>query len=438
MGKKGLVLFLLVVGIGLFAFSQNEITYVYADSVTYRMYSEKDWDDLIKLGKRYLKHNESFYYLDLRMGYAYLMKRKYFRAVKFFEDAYKVNPDNEFLRVNLYFSYLGAGLVYSAYNLAKKIPNAEKQKYGINDSFVKDVSFEYSSFPNNDIDRLSNADYIEENNPLAFGYLDKTYRNKKIGFTFQLSDNLFWGQNIELLTSDRYFFRQTFFNKEIIPLTTKQNRVFGKFIFNKKRNSFITLSYNLVWGNSDMVDTFDILPNREIQLYVVNYKQYSFGVSYTKQIGFFRIKPAINLFKSYDGGYLYAGSEFTLLPLGNTDLYLTGSIYYSLRNRPNNPFITKSEAGFRLWKFNFFGTYYYGSIHNFVENDGEFIFNFEDTMNSAFGGGVSFSTKKLTLYFVFLPSSFTFEYYNKTPANTKIYKGTYTKNLIKGGLIWKF
>ena len=55
----------------------QEMTYQYADSVTYGLYLRGSWDSLIVAGREAFKNEIDFKYLRERLGYAYFQKGDY-------------------------------------------------------------------------------------------------------------------------------------------------------------------------------------------------------------------------------------------------------------------------------------------------------------------------------------------------------------------------
>ena len=108
---------LLVLNIAVFSLfiqSQETISYPIVNIETYNLYLKSDWSALIKTGKRALKNNIDFYYLQVRMGIAYYELKKYRKAIPYFENARKQNSDDELIKEYLYYSYLFSGRVDDA------------------------------------------------------------------------------------------------------------------------------------------------------------------------------------------------------------------------------------------------------------------------------------------------------------------------------------
>ncbi len=441
MAKGKIILFILIF-VSLFADAQ-EVNFLMIDSLTYKQYLNEDWKELIKTGKEAKRADIEYYYLDLRLGYAYFQRKKYFKSAKYFEKAYKENPDYEFTQEFLYYSYLDAGLEKQSNTILRTMSDSLKADEKISDKIIKGVSFEFSYFPNLDYNTLYDFDYLQDDNLLAYLYLEKSFLNYNFGVNFQLSKRLSFDQNFEFLSSEKYFIKQTLSNTDYsVNLSTWQMRDNGVFSYDFGKRWLLNLNYNIIVGSSQYVDSADVIsfdyPDL-VRVKTVKFKQFSVGVSLEKQWWLFKFKPSIDLFKTYDKNYIYPGLNFTFYPLGNTDLYFNSAYYYSLPTTDFFPAILSEEVGFRLWRFNFFGVYYYGEIQNFVENDGHFIYNFNEVLKSSYGGGISYQTNNKTFYITALPSKFDYQYYNLNSSFEEVsYFNSFNKILFKGGLKWKF
>lgn len=111
--------------------AQTTMTVPSVDKETYELYLAKDWNKLIKTGKKALKNGVDFYYLNYRMGIAYYEKQNYIQAVKYFKKTHKTNSDDDTLNEYLYYSYLFAGRYDQARNLGYYFTDKMKTRLGI-------------------------------------------------------------------------------------------------------------------------------------------------------------------------------------------------------------------------------------------------------------------------------------------------------------------
>jgi|WetSurMetagenome_2_1015567.scaffolds.fasta_scaffold00337_12 hypothetical protein len=104
---KWLVIGLLFIDIALTA--QIASDYQSVDSLTYRYYNSRDWNNLIKLGSAAIDSGIDYKYLRQRLGFAFFSKGDFIRAGKHFEKALSFDSFDTFTLIYLYYSYLNAG-----------------------------------------------------------------------------------------------------------------------------------------------------------------------------------------------------------------------------------------------------------------------------------------------------------------------------------------
>lgn len=442
MGKKILIAIISLV-FSLNAISQ-QLNYFYVDSATYAMYLNGDWKDLIKLGKKSNRNDIDFYYLDLRMGHAYFERGNYFKATKYFEKAYKINPDYQFTQMYLYYSYLYSGLEKQSLTLYDKYYNSLKNDIKISKQKLKGFDVELGISPNFEYNSLQSFNYLRDFNHIAYTYLERNTSNFKLGLDYQLSSKLFLYQNIELTKDSYNIIKQTdiFSGAGLnVGLSTFQFRLNGIFSYNLGRKYLLNFNYNLVAGSiRDISEDYltSTTASRWIYSYSFGYYQFSTGLSLFKRIGMFDFKPHVDFFHTYYEDYLYSGVDVTFYPLNNTDLYIKGSVNYSLLDDLNKP-LYSSEVGLRLGKIRFYGIYYNGDIFNFIEEDGLYTYNSSEKITNLFGGGLSFPGKaNNTFYFTVLPTQMEYKFYNYTSTGEKTeYFNSFTKVILKTGIKWK-
>ncbi len=443
MAKK-ITLIIALITSSLLAMSQ-QLNYFMIDSLTYKLYLQKDWKNLIKIGKEAERDGIDFYYLKLRMGVAYLELNRTFKATKYFEEAYKINPDYKFTQEYLYYSYLAAGLERQSLSLFAKHSDNLESDIKISDRAVKEMDVELSYFPTLAFDYLTKNDFLRDNNRIAYAELSRSLSIMKIGLDFQFSKKLFLYQNFEFTQNAFTLVKQSDMPENIgfnIDLNTYQLRSNSIFTLNLGHKFLLNANFNLISGSIQTIDT-NLLYSRNPEPFIFKfsykYFQFSSGVSLTKRLWLFDIKPHFDYFHTFMQDYFYSGMDLTFYPLGNIDLYLKTSVNYSLPSVSSYPNIITSEIGFRLRKIRFTGDYYYGNINNFVENDGYFVYNTPETITKLFGGGISFPLKNNKTFYLFvLPSELEYSFYNITPSDEKItYSGTFNRLIFKTGIIWK-
>jgi tetratricopeptide (TPR) repeat protein len=116
--------------------AQEKVPFATYDSVTYALYLQSDWKNLIKTSRDALKENHDYYYLRMRRGIALYEQQKYMAALKNFKKAQDFNFPDPISSEYIYYSYLFSGqrpeaLLYWKNNakfLSPKIADPKKKK----------------------------------------------------------------------------------------------------------------------------------------------------------------------------------------------------------------------------------------------------------------------------------------------------------------------
>ncbi|MBN2891457.1 MAG: hypothetical protein JXL97_06305 [Bacteroidales bacterium] len=446
MAKKGIIIIILF--FGFFTSKSQTLNYLSVDKQTYEKYLAQDWKGVIELGKESKKAGIDFYYLNVRMGVAYFEQGKYLLSILLLEKAIETNPDDEFVKLYLYYDYLYSGLENQSLTVYSSMKPKTKNEIKITSKKLKDLELSISTSPNSSLLTLENTNYLENDAIIAYSYIEKNTTNAQIGLNYQLKNNIFLFHDFSLLKSSYSFVKQsTIQDNLLLDMSLTQLKYYGKFSIDLRKNFIFSANYNLVAGYIQdiseqlLYDGTTVNFGRWASSGVVNvpFSQLSMGISVSKQFKILNIKPHIDLLKTYENLNIYSGLDLIISPLANSDLYFKISSSYNFLSEEDLPLVASGEAGFRLWKVYLYGFYYYGNIHNFVENDGYFLYNSSETQNNLFGGGITFPTKNKSFYISVNQSNYDYTYTNVFSDQTEIQNTkSFTKLFFKGGIKWKF
>jgi hypothetical protein len=98
--------------------AQDTLTSAGAESQSFSLYNQKNWDELIRFGNEALRKGFDYYYLRYRLGVAYFSEKKYRLAATHFEKANSFNSTDEAMEY-LYYCYLYSGQYERARWLSK-------------------------------------------------------------------------------------------------------------------------------------------------------------------------------------------------------------------------------------------------------------------------------------------------------------------------------
>lgn len=84
-----------------FVFAQID-NYKMVDSVSYALYSNKKWNELVVFGEEAKKNGFDYHYLNLRIGIGYYYLNEFYRAEKYLSKAYNQNEGSDIAASYLY------------------------------------------------------------------------------------------------------------------------------------------------------------------------------------------------------------------------------------------------------------------------------------------------------------------------------------------------
>jgi hypothetical protein len=97
------------------SFSQVQLSFQKADSLSYQYYLKGDWRKLIDITKNAFNHDIESKFLRQRAGYAYFMSGDYYAAKTQYEKALSFDQSDNVTREYLYYSCLNAGYMNTRY-----------------------------------------------------------------------------------------------------------------------------------------------------------------------------------------------------------------------------------------------------------------------------------------------------------------------------------
>ena len=427
--ERGKLLLIVILLLSFTTKGQN-LTFYQVDTATYGMYLRGQWDDLIKLSKKAHRQGIDFYYLKLRTGYAYFKKRKYLKAIPQFEKAYKQNPDYEWTKQMLYYSYLYSGQDKAAMNIAMKLPYNNQIYQKLLESPLRSVDLSITRLNNFNYDQIISTKYPI--NEYEF-YITYSQTSIDFGLYYQLSDKLFFYHDAQLLNQERLWIEKTYNSEpDIVKLDNIQIRSNGHLSYYLTNRLIVNVNYNLITGINENIGKF----RRGTAIFKTLFFNYSAGLSLEKQFWLLKLKTGVDFLKLEETRNTYANATITFYPLANLDLYFANTIFLGLNNEVEKNIIIAPELGFRLGKFYFTGIYYYGTIYHLITNDGYYVYNIDEPINNLFGGSLIYTTKNNKTFFIGIyPAQYNYTINDKSGINSITEKTNI--NYIKGGVIWK-
>lgn len=370
-------------------------TYVFAqddtaktDSVSYSLYYQGKWDELIKYGNTAIANNIDFKWLRQRMGYAWYMKGKYYNAMKHYEKAYQFDNSDETTRLYLYYSGLNTGNSAYANYFAEKFPDETRQYFKLKAFKPIDVLDAEYNYKSNDYALRSAATYYRGgiNSQLGFRLnLYQTYAN----------------------------FRQEVENGTVL---LKQNEYYALLTYTLAPKTYLSGGYHFI-------NTFVKTETEQN-----NYPGNLFFGKIQQNVHRFDISLSTSVFNTEFGYVLQTGTQFGVALQGKSFPYLKSSAFY-LNDYGNKRMIFQQTAGaFVLKKLWAEANVTMGNLNNFADLNGLYFYNSYDP--TVFRTGLS-----LFAYLnknIIVTTNYTF---NKKEVTETMFR--YNQHSITGGIIWK-
>ena len=425
-------------------YGQDTLTYPVIDRLTYKYYTDKKWDDLIKLGKKSLHKNIDFYYLQVRMGIAYFEKHKYLKAIKYLEKAYKTDKKNIVVQEYLYWAYYYSFLYNEADKLYENLDTTLQSKINYRQHFIQVIALNYIYGMNQDFSTLSNEKLIGDNEINANRDILKNESSIRIQAIQSAGKGVFLTHNLSFLTLN---YQKTIDNLmngiTQFDLKTSQKQYYFQASIPLGKRWLLSPAATLLWGYTQDYKLFiPYQPFMPPQMKIVNTKFSNLLASITVKKTWSLLANQTNIsINNLDtnGRNIQTGNKISIFPLKNKKLILTGDIQF-LPGINNQPISVKTVSlTTNLKYFSIYGFYTKGRIQNFSELNGAIIYNQPEMVNAQYGGGLSIYYKKFRLNAEILQQHMIREYEIKDISGTNLNKNFNFDNLIlKGGLIWHF
>ncbi|WP_158860645.1 tetratricopeptide repeat protein [Lunatibacter salilacus] len=446
---RKLILFTIIVGLGLSdkLFAQQSLPQV--DALTYRLFQQKAWGELIKEGKKAIQNGMDFYYLRVRMGIAFFEKTNYHEAIRHLEKASKMNNAEAYIQEYLYYAYLFAGRNTEARLIAADLPPALKKKTQTEQMPVVgkiDLAYNYTGQSDPAVLAGFTAEVPIEIDGVQF--IPNKHRYYYLGLELDIAPRFSLYQGFSYLQVDHLLYSQLageqFSDKDYLT-TLHQYYVAGNVLLSKGLTlvggihlirRIFPVTTEVITGPSGRPEATRRISN----------------MGENDLVGFLSLYKRFN--KVTLGASFYRGSLFNFTqnqgdakliyyPFGNLNLYTQSTFSFHQQDFGNGNTISNSvfdqQIGFRttpwLWVEGY-GTS--GNMNNFLMKDGRVIFNRMDTIRQRLGGRFIFlpgAKLKLTLdYTLFRNESEFFPY----SGNESFNKKEYNAQSLTGIFTWTF
>ncbi|MEX0981549.1 MAG: tetratricopeptide repeat protein [Bacteroidales bacterium] len=122
------------------AVNGQNLTFIQVDTTTYNQYLRGEWKDLTSTGREALDAGIDYYYLQMRMAWAWFSMGRYRQAIKYYRNALGHNSGDPIANEYLYYAYKYSGRHNDALLQTSALTTEQKKAMGIKDS-VNFISF---------------------------------------------------------------------------------------------------------------------------------------------------------------------------------------------------------------------------------------------------------------------------------------------------------
>lgn len=436
--RKSLFAIIFLTGF-IFNSSAQDITYYYADSLSYKLYSEGQYKELISLGDNCTEKQIDFYYFDMRLGIANYELKRYFEAKPWFEKALNFNSVDTLALEYLYYCYVFSNKQKEAELLADQFPASLKRKINHkNKSILRSIDLNSGSLisPNittPDIDDKANnfGEYDKSKNL----YFSQFGIESKLGpqwylynsASYCVIDKEKYVAFKNKLTTSNYFLNQIDYFMNVQYLKD------AKWSFNATGH-YINISSASITGAWDQGNrTYKVID------YYLSMNDYLFSIGAKKNAGKNYINYNLSLGKINTSSQFQLGIGGFYYPFKKQQLYAYSSA--SVLFKDAQPKLMANQMiGIKLnAKLFAEANVWLGSLKNFSENNGTVIYNLADDIKLKTGLSISYLLNKhltFNLQYGFLQREGSYYYY--TSPTTYVTKSiNYNQQSITLGIKWK-
>ena len=389
MCKTSLVLFVVILFSSVQGKAQQK-DFEYYDSLTYKLYMDKDYKQLLKVGNDAINSGLDYYYLRMRTGIAAFNLKKYRQASAHFEKA-STFFDNDVIHEYLYYSSLWGGDILRAKSVVEEMSDALKKRLEVGGKSVTGVSVEMAllnqteDFPN---------DFVFPTDEEGTQIVPIQFFNMSLGLSHDLGSKATMTHSFSYLhrSSDKY----TLYNNQEYYDTGFNTNQYEYYL-----GSAISLghSWNLNLGGHFSAVAFPKYTDRWFQgsnqFIKATSWNYDFvlSTSILKNLTYASVEGEMVLL-SLNGEFVYQPTGvLRLYPFANLNLYTQSQFSYQIKDNSNS-FFHQQKVGVKVFKHLWMeANYFSGDVSGFTLNNGALLFNGLENVKRMIGGVLIIPTK---------------------------------------------
>jgi len=361
------------------------------DSLTYVLYQQQKWDELIETGEYALKHGIDYYYLQMRVGIAWYEKGNFRQAIPHFEAALKYNDQDQTAMEYLYYCYLFSGRQYDIRRLMPRLNKSTMEKMGIKKSGILDEIYveggpgfsDDQKIKNNrngtrELDTIYNSTYL---------YGNTLYYHVGARFNIHPNISIYQGYSgIKAPFTQKIWYQDLPLDLDDFTYTTYQDEYYGNLEIGLPNGIKITPAWHFLWYKYDNrnigYDTISFALT--VDTATIHRSEYVMSLSIRKDLPnlAFELNGVFGDFGRKNQSQL--GISAFVYPFGNLNFY-TQTSFINVWQPGVYSLIFQQMVGGRLAnKLWVEANFTLGNLTNFAENNAFTIYNAPEKINYKF------------------------------------------------------
>jgi hypothetical protein len=420
MFKTALILLVLFLFVSVQGKAQDK-DYAHYDSLTYKLYMDKDYKQLLKTGKEALNAGFDYYYLRMRMGIALYNQKKYRLAVSHFEKALEYS-DNDIVREYIYYAALWGGEPLRAQKLSADMSTALKVKLGLMQKSVLATSVDMAVLTRNgDIPE----DFTFPEKDEGYQLVLKQFFNASLSLSHKLGKGSAMSHMLTYLYKNnlKYTYYPDYTPSDEDPYyPVNEDFNTNQFQYYITASFAVGKTWNLIFGGH--IAPMAAPDYRYYESRFMGRIQYHYSKTTYWNVDFAASGSLLKNFRraSVEGEFaimlmsdkliMQPSGIIRLYPLGNLDLYTQSRFAYSIKEN-SGTFFQEHKLGFKALKHLWLeGTFFTGDVAGFTLDNSSMLFNGLEEINRMAGGrmiiptntkfslSLGYQSRQITNYFL--------------------------------------
>ena len=383
------VLIVIMIMAGLKLNGQNAESFRYADSITYSLYLEKNWSDLINAGRQALNDGHDYYYMRMRLGIAYYEKRNYAMSSFQFKKALDFNSGDQVALEYLFYSYLLSDRSWQAWALMNSFFPQNRDRI-LKESSIKRNTLSLESYISNTETAgiIADADQWFTSPEPGNQIVTKYFLNSNISAYHQMGTNAGYFHAYTNLVKDNYLhYYDGSYSYDLDPQRVIQHQYYGSLSFFTSGGWSFSPAIHLFRASYNSIYFATQGMNVNVLRYNTALNGFYGGLKISKAAGFINFSLEAG-YVAFNAVHNMQGSlSAVLYPFGNSEFYFGGTLSAIKRTEGpgNSPLFAEGAlAGFsvarRVW-VELSGIT--GELDNYAGNNGLYIYNSTDILKNS-------------------------------------------------------